>query len=131
VADLNATAKATLRDAGVSQAEWRRYHGYDGRSWGDDACGCPDDRCISYHHYGPDDCGCLPVLLDRLLAERAAANLRYFLTEPGQPEREVTRAGYEDAAGPHASRLPMSFTRGDVSGRAEHAPRSPQGADRA
>lgn len=81
---LNATAKATLSDAGVTQAEWARYwfpcNGRPGDPttevgrpvWLGDACGCPDDRCIGYHHLGPDDCGCLPVLLGRYLAERAA-----------------------------------------------------------
>lgn len=60
---LNETAKATLREAGVSQAEWARAHFQSG-AWHGDACGCPDDRCIGYHHLDEDDCGCLPVLLD-------------------------------------------------------------------
>ncbi len=63
---LNATAKAALKDHGISQAEWARRNFGDAR-WGGDACGCPDDRCIGYHHDGPDDCGCLPVLLAREL----------------------------------------------------------------
>jgi hypothetical protein len=70
---LNATAKATLRDAGFTQAEWIRIHGYDGK-WTGDICGCPDDRCANgFHHYGADDCGCLPVLLDRAVMWREAA----------------------------------------------------------
>lgn len=60
---LNDTARATLRDAGVSQATWARHHGYANGNWGGDACGCPDDRCIGYHHDAPDDCQCLPALL--------------------------------------------------------------------
>lgn len=59
---LNATAKATLRSYGISQAEWARRNFYNG-GWGGDACGCPDDRCIGYHHHDPDDCGCLETLL--------------------------------------------------------------------
>lgn len=59
---LNETAKATLRAHGISQAEWARANFYSGK-WGGDACGCPDDRCIGYHHDGPDDCGCLTTLL--------------------------------------------------------------------
>lgn len=59
---LNETAKAMLREAGVSQAEWARTHSTDGK-WHGDACGCPDDRCIGHHHERPDDCGCLPALL--------------------------------------------------------------------
>jgi hypothetical protein len=65
---LNATARATLRDAGISQAEWaRRNWSADGK-WHGDNCGCPDDRCIGYHHDEPDDCGCLPSLLADLLS---------------------------------------------------------------
>jgi hypothetical protein len=63
MAALNATAKAALKAAGVSQAAWARVHFADGR-WHGDACGCPDDRCMNgFHHDGPDDCGCLVVLL--------------------------------------------------------------------
>ena len=60
---LNEAAKATLRDAGVTQAGWRRANYMNRGAWTGDACGCPDDRCIGYHHDGPDDCGCLPTLL--------------------------------------------------------------------
>ena len=60
---LNATAKAMLRDAGITQAAWFRANGYDG-NWGGDICGCPDSRCANgFHHEGEDDCGCLPTLL--------------------------------------------------------------------
>ena len=61
---LNATAKAALRDAGVSQAAWARAnYSPDGR-WHGDACGCPDDRCMDgYHHFPGDECGCLRTLL--------------------------------------------------------------------
>lgn len=64
---LNEYAKATLRDAGVSQAAWFRANLYDDGTWGGDACGCPDDRCIGFHHFGPSDCRCLPVLLEQYL----------------------------------------------------------------
>jgi hypothetical protein len=66
VSGLNATAKAVLKSYGVSQAEWSRRNFSDGR-WHGDACGCPDDRCISYHHDNPDDCGCLLTLLEHNL----------------------------------------------------------------
>jgi hypothetical protein len=60
---LNDTAKAELRAWGVSQAEWARAnYSFDG-TWHGDACGCPDDRCIGFHHHRPDDCQCLGVLL--------------------------------------------------------------------
>ncbi|MFF0145998.1 hypothetical protein ATK36_0485 [Amycolatopsis sulphurea] len=61
---LNRTARAQLQAAGITPGWWaRRNHYADGR-WGGDACGCPDSRCIGFHHDGPDDCGCLPALLD-------------------------------------------------------------------
>jgi hypothetical protein len=69
---LNATAKAELRAAGVSQAAWARHCFSVNAKWIGDACGCPDDRCIGYHHDGPDDCGCLPVLLAQLAETRQA-----------------------------------------------------------
>jgi hypothetical protein len=61
---INEAARLTLRDAGVSQAEWIRHHfGADAKIWLGDACGCPDDRCAGYHHDETDDCGCLLALL--------------------------------------------------------------------
>lgn len=61
---LNAEARDTLRSAGVSQAAWiRRHCGDVARIWLGDACGCPDDRCIGFHHDAQDDCGCLSALL--------------------------------------------------------------------
>ncbi len=73
---LNAAAKAALRDAGVSQADWARHwfpcNGKPGDLsteigkpvWLGDTCGCTDDRCIGYHHDEHEDRFCLPVLLD-------------------------------------------------------------------
>lgn len=66
---LNAAAKAALRDAGISQADWARDAWSDGK-WHGDACGCTDDRCIGYHHYEHEECGCLPVLIDSYLTAR-------------------------------------------------------------
>ena len=65
---LNADAKAALRDAGVSQAEWARANWSSSGRWSGDACGCPDDRCIGYHHYDGEDCGCLQTLLQSYVA---------------------------------------------------------------
>lgn len=62
MSQLNSTAKATLRDAGVTQVGWAREFWLDG-IWGGDACGCPDDRCIGHHHEAYDECRCLPALL--------------------------------------------------------------------
>jgi hypothetical protein len=64
---LNEDAKAALRDAGVSQAAWARANYSTDGSFLGDACGCPDDRCIGYHHFDAEDCGCLPVLLEQYL----------------------------------------------------------------
>lgn len=67
---LNADARATLRLSGVSQAAWiRRHCGETVRVWLGDACGCPDDRCIGYHHDETDECGCLTALLSDLARE--------------------------------------------------------------
>lgn len=59
---LNADARDQLQRAGISQAAWARQLFADGR-WHGDACGCPDDRCIGYHHDECDECGCLRALL--------------------------------------------------------------------
>jgi len=84
VSALNAAAKAALRDAGISQAAWaREWFPCNGKPgdlsteigrpvWLGDACGCPDDRCIGYHHDAGDDCGCLRVLLDKYDGPRKA-----------------------------------------------------------
>lgn len=60
---LNEEARATLRAHEVSQADWCRRNYYPAGKWGGDACGCPDDRCIGFHHDEQDDCGCLSALL--------------------------------------------------------------------
>jgi hypothetical protein len=59
---LTATARETIRDRGVTIAGYVRHWSPDG-VWRGDVCGCPDDRCIGYHHDDGEDCGCLPVLL--------------------------------------------------------------------
>lgn len=60
---LNNEAREQLRAAGISQAEWARRNFCADGIWGGDACGCPDDRCIGFHHDEHDECGCLPALL--------------------------------------------------------------------
>jgi hypothetical protein len=72
-ARLNETARATLRAAGFTPAEWIRIHGWEGK-WCGDVCGCPDNRCANgFHHVAVKDCGCLPVLLERAVMWREAA----------------------------------------------------------
>ena len=59
---LNRAAREELRAAGVSEVEWTRRF-FPGSGWGGDVCGCPDDRCIGFHHDADDECGCLLSLL--------------------------------------------------------------------
>jgi hypothetical protein len=82
---LNETAKARLRMAGVSQAAWVRKNDWADGKWHGDACGCPDDRCIGFHHDEHDECGCLSALL----AEHSAT--------PSGEGKALKRAGYEPA----------------------------------
>lgn len=61
---LNEDARGALQSAEVSQAAWIRHHfGADVKTWHGDSCGCPDDRCIGFHHDAQDDCSCLTALL--------------------------------------------------------------------
>ena len=70
---LNATAKAAIKEAGFTLAEWTRMHGGLDGTWTGDQCGCPDDRCANgFHHMGTTDCGCLPTLLDQAVTWREA-----------------------------------------------------------
>lgn len=70
---LNEEARYALRTAGMSQTAWiRKYCGDGARIWLGDACGCPDDRCIGYHHDETDECQCLPSLLNNMAREGAA-----------------------------------------------------------
>lgn len=64
-------ARATIRAAGVTITGYVREQGY-ANGWGGDRCGCPDDRCIGYHHYDETDCGCLPVLLGQYVSSLRA-----------------------------------------------------------
>jgi hypothetical protein len=71
---LNQDARSALRWAGVSQAAWARANfSPDGR-WHGDACGCPDDRCIGFHHSEDEECGCLQTLLIQYLADQVVSN---------------------------------------------------------
>jgi hypothetical protein len=93
---LNGTAKATLKDHGVSQAEWARRHFADGR-WHGDTCGCPDDRCIGYHHDAGEDCGCLHTLLRRAAEEDRLAAADVPVTAVTAAIGSTSRAGDADA----------------------------------
>lgn len=74
MAGLNAAARAAIREAGFTQAEWAAMWGYRDGEWGGDKCGCRDPRCMDgFHHFPDGDCGCLEALLDDAVAWRAAA----------------------------------------------------------
>lgn len=66
--ELNETARTVIADAGVTVTAYMRAQGYMDGVWGGDACGCPDDRCIGFHHGSEGECGCLRVLLDEMNA---------------------------------------------------------------
>lgn len=61
---LNSEALATLAAHEITARQWAVRNYYADGQWGGDACGCPDDRCIGYHHDEQDDCGCLAALLE-------------------------------------------------------------------
>lgn len=80
---LTPAAKEQIKSAGLTLRDYARSMGWrvevapwtwgenaDGR-WYGDACGCSDNRCIGHHHDEHDDCGCLPVLIERALVDRA------------------------------------------------------------
>lgn len=55
---LTKQAKQQIKDAGLTITEYCQYWMSDSK-WYGDKCGCPDDRCISFHHMEDDDCRCL------------------------------------------------------------------------
>jgi len=67
--NLSRHARDTITSHGapVTVAGYVRHWFPDG-VWRGDACGCPDDRCIGYHHDEADDCGCLGVTLGEYAA---------------------------------------------------------------
>jgi hypothetical protein len=52
-----------VRFRAATIAGYTRHFFPDGK-WHGDRCGCPDDRCIGFHHDNEDDCGCLEPCLD-------------------------------------------------------------------
>lgn len=72
---LNHTARETLRAAGLGPTAWAKRHGYESAdAWGGDECGCPDDRCIGYHHDADEECSCLPALIQELRRDERKAD---------------------------------------------------------
>lgn len=60
---LNANAREILKWCGLTPKKWAIIQGQPDGKWYGDACGCPDDRCIGYHHDESDECGCIRALL--------------------------------------------------------------------
>lgn len=56
----------------VTIAGYVRREGDLGGKWRGDSCGCPDDRCVDYHHDEWEDCQCLPAVLERWVREQQA-----------------------------------------------------------
>lgn len=67
---LNRDARDLLAVYGLTPARWIAYAFPRSRRWRGDDCGCPDDRCIGYHHAEVEPCGCLPALLDEYARRR-------------------------------------------------------------
>lgn len=68
--ELNETARELLREAGITVAEWAHAQYFTDGVWRGDVCGCPDDRCVGFHHHEDDDCGCLSAFLDEYPRDR-------------------------------------------------------------
>jgi hypothetical protein len=87
---LTQRALGQLEAAGLSEQQWERANWGRSATWQGDRCGCPDDRCIGYHHYGEDDCGCLQSLLADWLC---GDPYRFFAFRPPGPVCRTRRIG--------------------------------------
>lgn len=97
---LTKNALALLDAAGLTEQQWERANFGRGPVFTGDRCGCPDSRCIGFHHFTEDDCGCLPALL----RDWAAGDpYRFFAVKPPGPVCRIRRVGaYNRQAGrPH------------------------------
>lgn len=95
MAKLHSNVTVQLGEAGVTKAQYLAHCGYDpGQRWGGDACGCPDDHCIGYHHRELEQCSCFESLLSEIeheettrddfratLALLGARELEWFMQE--------------------------------------------------
>ncbi|WGP08110.1 hypothetical protein [Brevibacterium oceani] len=68
---LNEEARQHLEVAEISVAAWARRHS-GSSAWSGDKCGCPDGRCIGYHHEVSEPCQCLPTLIRAYETEQQA-----------------------------------------------------------
>ena len=66
---LGRPARQRIAEAGVSVAEYVAAPGWLLPGWHGSRCGCPDDRCLGYHHEADEPCPCLEGVLERLRSE--------------------------------------------------------------
>lgn len=118
MAKLNATARATLREAGISQAAWARANFMRDGKWSGDQCGCPDSgRCANgFHHLGVDDCGCLPVLIERYFEWLRGADVGMFDKEAYEYVNRVVIEDRRQPAPPELSGLAIAAILRDYAG---------------
>jgi hypothetical protein len=101
VTGLTPHALAQIEAAGLTEQQWARANYSRSGTWHGDVCGCADDRCANgFHHYGVDDCGCLPSMLSDWLD---GDPYRFFAIKPPGPTCRIRRVGaYNRQAGrPH------------------------------
>lgn len=99
---LNADAREWLKAMEITEEEWAQHHFHE-NEWGGDACGCMDDRCIGYHHYPSESCGCFKAHLDEYMdkrdADREAAPIWQNYSESlEEGDEKGVRLAREDAA---------------------------------
>src|SRR5689334_12324865 len=88
---LNQHALEQLEVAGLTEQQWARANYMRNGTWCGDVCGCMDDRCANgFHHFGEDDCGCLPAALE---AWFRGDPYRWFAVKPSGPVCRIRRVG--------------------------------------
>lgn len=70
---LGRAARYEITSWGLSVAGYIRGVGWGDGKWHGDVCGCPDDRCVEYHHDAHEACGCLAHHIRTMLEARDAA----------------------------------------------------------
>lgn len=66
---LSPQAREEIQAFGFSLFTYVRTQFPGEATWRGDVCGCPDDRCIGYHHGPDDECRCLPAVLEGMAAQ--------------------------------------------------------------
>lgn len=89
MATINRDALQDIRWAGLTRAQYVAEYSTDG-TWYGDRCGCPDDRCIGYHHLADQECGCLDPAIRYVLEARHRAETIAVSPELAALSAEVT-----------------------------------------